>query len=752
MINRGLFSFEELKQFPELLVQYIEAEHRRLIIQTSSGDIFQICPTVEIINSAINQQTSANVSELESQKITDNDFYSNLKLTHLFYFKGFDFTIVYGFIDKNGETANSEQLQTELNKIVPVLQFFIQSTVNEHLLLSEKENHDADIYHQAVLQSHNAIAFADLNGIITKANDAWVKMHGYNNLDEIIGRPLHIFHTKKQIEEQVNIQLKSSLELGRSTAEIGHIDKQGKEIHTLMTTIRVKNNQKEPIGFVGIATDITELKLFQERLLSILESVAFGIMLIDPYTFEIIELNKTAIKYIGTEKKNIVGKRCYNFTCPAEKGKCPVKDLDLKVNNSERILLTARGERIPILKTVNEVYLNDRKVLIESFIDIRDQKRAQQLAEESVKLKTAFLSNISHEIRTPLNHILGFTSLVLEDDTISDTYKEYLGIVKRSGNNLLRIIEDIVTISKIEAGHHNVSENNFHINQLLYAIFTKYQSELVRRKKKIKLLFDNNMDLNKCHIIADEMKIRQVIENLVSNAIKYTEAGFVSMGISINEKTIDIIIQDSGQGIAEENLALIFESFRQFNTTSRKIYEGIGIGLSICKSLSNMIGGDIKVESVLGKGSKFTFTFPYNTADEREQAAEELDVKTPALTGKTIMIVEDEKINYLYLKTLLQSTQAHIVWKQNGSEAIEYFNNRFKVDLILMDMQMPVMDGYEATYKIRKMDPKVIIIAVTANALSDDRQKCLNLGCTEYTTKPIQQDILFWHLGHYLKN
>ncbi len=751
MDNHGFFNITEFRQLPELLIHYIDAEHRSLTITSRFNINLQLCPNFQILNSTESQLFTELPKANAPIEVSDDGNISFRECKSQFSYKGFDFNITYGFTDNNDAVNSTELLDAEFTRILPIIKLFIQNCVNEHLLIAELENQKNDIYHQTVFQSHNAIAFADLNGIVNTANDAWVKMHGYQNLDDIIGRPLNIFHNKKQLEEQVNIHLKSSLELGRSTDEIGHIDKNGKEIHTLMTTIRVENNEKQPIGFAGIATDITELKLFQERLLSILESVAFGIMLIDPNTFEITELNTAAIKYIGTAKENIVGKRCHNFACPAEKGKCPVKDLDVKVNNSERILLTARGERIPILKTVNEVYLNDRKVLIESFIDIRDQKRAQQLAEESVKLKTAFLSNISHEIRPPLNHILGFTSLVLDDDTISDTYKEYLGIVKRSGNNLLRIIEDIVTISKIEAGHHSISENSFYINQLIYGVFTKYQSELVRRKKKIKLLFENNIDISKSNIMADEMKIKQVIENLVSNAIKYTESGFVSIGCVIHDKVIDIIIQDSGQGIAEENLPLIFESFRQFNTTSRKIYEGIGIGLSICKSLSNMIGGDIKVESTLGKGSIFTFTFPYNPVDEKDQVIEELDVSTPNLTGKTILIVEDEKINYLYLKTLLQPTKAHVVWKQNGSEALEFFNNHNKVDLVLMDMQMPVIDGYEATYKIRRLDPKVIIIAVTANALADDRQKCLSLGCNEYTTKPIQQDILFWHLGHYLK-
>lgn len=503
--------------------------------------------------------------------------------------------------------------------------------------------------------------------------------------------------------------------------------------------------------FEGFPTDIIEMQMLQDRLLTILESVAFGIFIIDPETFEILEVNSAAIKYIGLPKNKIVGRRCANFVCTAEPGKCPFKHLQEKMFNSEKLLINGNGDRIPVLKTVKNINLGGREVIIESFIDIRDQKKAQMEAEESAKLKTAFLSNISHELRTPLNHILGFTSLVLEDNQIEDTYKEYLGIVKRSGNNLLRIIEDIVTISKIEAGHHSINENEFDLNQSVYKLFTKYQSENIRTGKKLQIIYENKLGTDKFFIKADEMKIIQVTENLISNAIKYTDEGYVKIKVVADQTTANIIISDTGKGIKKEHLSFIFESFRQVETSDRKIYDGTGIGLTICKSLSNMIGGNIDVESEFGKGSAFSFTFPFNVSENLSLLDIPDDIPTPNLTGRSIMVVEDEKINYLYLKTLLTPTHAHVIWKQNGKDALEYFEKKSVVDLILMDMQMPVMNGYIATEEIRKLDKDVIIIALTANVLADDRQKCLDLGCNEYTTKPIQQDVLFWYLHHFIK-
>lgn len=644
------------------------------------------------------------------------------------------------------DTKNSEKLiATEMINLF--LNEHFEKEKNQKIKYNKQLN---NYYKTAFEQTNNPIALVTAEGELFSFNKAWAKMHGFDANDLKQGNDIKIFHSEEQMKRSVHPSFEQALLSGSYYGEVEHIDKEGQEIRSLMSIINIKNSQAKSIGFLKVVLNYNNSNSYDNRLVTILESVDFGIVIIDPKTRKILEANSGAIKHIGSTKQEIIGKKCHRFICPAEEGSCPILDLKQKVNNSERILINTKGESIPILKTAKMAMLGDKEVIIESFIDIRDMKKAQEQAEESARLKTAFLSNISHEIRTPLNHILGFTSLVLEEADIPDTYLDYLKIVKRSGNNLLKIIEDIVTIAKIEAGHHIISENEFQLSHLLYGIFSKYQSEMMRTKNQVKILFENALESEKCFIKADEMKVKQVIENLVSNAVKYTEQGFVSMACQIKEKQVQITIQDSGKGIPEDQLPLIFESFRQVADNDRKITEGTGIGLTICKSLSNMIGGNIMVESALGKGSKFIFSFPYKLALGNEKPSME-EVSTPDLTGKTILIVEDEKINYLYLKTLLQATHAHIIWKQNGKEAVDYMNKGYIIDLILMDMQMPEMDGYEATFKIRRMNSKVIIIALTANVMADDREKCINLGCNEYTTKPIQQDILFWHLGHFLK-
>lgn len=631
----------------------------------------------------------------------------------------------------------------------------IKLYLNEHFEKIKNEsikyNHQLNNYYKTAFEeTNNPIALITADGELFSFNNAWAEMHGFENNDLIAGNDIKIFHSPEQMKKSVLPSLRQAQLSGSYYGEVEHIDKDGQEIKSLMSIVNIKNSKEESIGFIKVALNYNNSESYDNRLVTILESVDFGIVIIDPDTCKIIELNSGAIKHIGLTKQNIIGKKCHQFICPAEEGSCPILDLKQKVNHSERILLNANGESIPILKTAKQAMLGNKKVIIESFIDIRELKKAQEEAEESARLKTAFLSNISHEIRTPLNHILGFTSLVLDEADIPETYLDYLKIVKRSGNNLLKIIEDIVTISKIEAGHHIISENEFQLSHLLYGIFSKYQSEMMRTKKQVKILFENALESNNCFIKADETKVKQVVENLVSNAVKYTDQGYVSMACQLNDKQVEVTIQDSGKGIKKDQLPFIFESFRQVADNDRKITEGTGIGLTICKSLSNMMGGNILVESKQGAGSKFTFSFPYKKALGKEKKSLE-EVTIPDLTGKNLLIVEDEKINYLYLKTLLQATNAHVVWKQNGKEAVDYMSKGYKTDLILMDMQMPEMDGYEATMRIRRMNPQVIIVALTANVMADDREKCISLGCNEYITKPIQQDILFWHLGHFLK-
>jgi len=608
--------------------------------------------------------------------------------------------------------------------------------------------YDPDIYKIAFRQAHNAMAIANTLGNIIEINKSWAEMHGYKTAEELQNKNIRIFHSEEQLRNEVIPALKRAEKENSTISEVGHIDKNGHIIPTLMTTTKLRDTHNDTFGFLGIATDLSKKLQYEKQLINIFESLAFGIMIIDIESLEIIEINAAALQYLKQTKEQVLGHVCHQFVCPATNHNCPVKDLKENINNSERVLVRKDGKNIPILKTVSEIIYRGKKVYLESFTSIEDLKKAQLEAEESARLKASFLSNISHEIRTPLNHILGFTTLILEDADISDTYKNYLEIVQRSGTNLLNIMDDIVTISKIEAGYSQIYESNFNLKILTYSIFTKYQSELIRNGKKVKMLLDFTLTQEQHYLKSDEIKIKQILDHLINNAIKFTDHGFVSISVTIKNDLVVFSIKDTGRGIDAKDIDAIFESFRKIEYQNNKLHDGTGIGLTLCKSLSQLIGGNIKVDSILGEGSTFHFSFPYIPVSLEKEQEKLVDV--PILDGKTILVVEDDRINYLYVKTLIKKTKANIIWKQNGLEAMQFIAEGNLPDLILMDMQMPLMDGYEATINIRNLNTTIPIIAQTANAMADDREKCLSLGCNEYTTKPLQQDVLFWYFNYYL--
>jgi len=652
-------------------------------------------------------------------------------------FTGPVFELIKYFIDSQLSKINNEQTK--------IIEIPTAKEDNNEIII----NSEPDIYKIAFKQAHNAMAIANTIGNIIDINKSWADLHGYQSTEELLNKNIRIFHTTEQLEHEVIPSIKKT-ELENSTiGEIGHIDKSGHIIPTLMTSTKLRNANNETFGYLGIATDISKKLNYEKQLINIFESLAFGIMIIDIESLTIIEINTAALLYLKQTKKQVLGHVCHQYVCPATNGNCPVKDLKENITNSERLLVRKDGNSIPILKTVSEIEFRGRKAYLESFTSIEDLKKAQLEAEESARLKASFLSNISHEIRTPLNHILGFTTLILEDADISDTYKNYLQIVQRSGTNLLNIMDDIVTISKIEAGYRHVHESDFNLKTLTYSIFTKYQSELLRTGKKVKMLLDFSLTPEQHYLQSDEIKVKQILDHLINNAIKFTEQGFISISVKIKDKFVVYSIKDTGRGIGIKDIDAIFDSFRKIEYQNSRVHDGTGIGLTLCKSLSQLIGGNIRVESVLDKGSTFHFSFPFKSSYHKRDQVKVVDI--PDLRGKTILVVEDDRINYIYVKTLIEKTKANVIWKQNGLEATQFIADGNEPNMILMDMQMPLMDGYEATIKIRNINTSIPIIAQTANAMADDREKCLSLGCNEYTTKPLQQDVLFWYFHYYFK-
>jgi len=418
------------------------------------------------------------------------------------------------------------------------------------------------------------------------------------------------------------------------------------------------------------------------------------------------------------------------------------------------------------VEILSKLILNDEDEVIEVLGISRDiseirqyqQKleKALEKAEESDRLKSAFLANMSHEIRTPMNGIIGFADLLSDPDLPLEKRTKYAEIININGRHLLSIINDIIDISKIEAGQVSVKEYELDVNVLLEDLFTFFNSSKFR-DSKVNVKVKSKLKEEDSIVFIDEVKIKQVLNNLISNALKFTEKGFVEYGCSIVEiekkPFLLFVVSDTGLGIAKTDHAGIFDRFQQANYTTNKKYGGTGLGLAISKAYIELMGGKIWIDSDIGKGSKFYFTIPYKQPDsqkEHDPSINYYDFNDFNWNDKTILIVEDEFSNFYFLSEILSLTGAKIIHALNGKESVNICSQHKNIDLILMDIKMPEMNGYEATFLIKKMKPDLPIIAQTAYAFSDDFQKSLEAGCDDYISKPIVKELLIEKLAVYL--
>jgi signal transduction histidine kinase/CheY-like chemotaxis protein len=381
----------------------------------------------------------------------------------------------------------------------------------------------------------------------------------------------------------------------------------------------------------------------------------------------------------------------------------------------------------------------------------------QEKASLSDKLKTAFLANMSHEIRTPMNGIMGFAQLLKEPNLTGDEQQEYISIIEKSGERMLNIINDIIDISKIESGLMKVDISGSDINKQIEYVYTFFKNEA--EAKGIKLSYKNTLPSSDAIVKTDPEKLYAILINLVKNAIKYTNKGYIVFGY--NKKTdkasvlLEFFVKDTGIGIPIDRQEAIFERFVQADIVDTHAYQGAGLGLAISKAYIEMLSGSIYVESEPGNGTVFYFTIPYNPEKQAEKVIEienRPEEAAPVPKNRKILIAEDDRASEILISREVKKYCNEVLVVNNGIDAVEVCRNNPDIDLILMDIKMPKMDGYEATAEIRKFNPSVVIIAQTAFALSGDREKCIRAGCNDHISKPINNIVLKALIQEHLKN
>ncbi len=429
------------------------------------------------------------------------------------------------------------------------------------------------------------------------------------------------------------------------------------------------------------------------------------------------------------------------------------EELQCQKENLQEIntILKVQAEEIESQKNELDQHRNHLEQLVEERTE--DLVAALKKVEESNRLKTAFLSNMSHEIRTPMNAIVGFASL-LNDPELSDTEKNmFTTYISTNSEALLVLIDDILEMSQIQANQLDINCQPVDVIGIVMELQASFH--LQAQPKGIKLMVDTGTFGDTLICSVDPVRLKQLLSNLISNAIKFTEEGFVWFGIA--EHTPDFItfyVKDSGIGISKEIGDSIFEHFLKVESVKTKLYEGVGLGLSICRSLVKAMGGNIWYESEVGKGTTFYFTLPYNShenvlnAETKHGSAD----KVPDLENKQILIVEDDENNYQLLVFYLTKTKAGLTWAKNGQDAVEYVKSNNNFDLILMDLRLPVMNGAEATRLIRQINPGQLIVAQTAFAHKEEKKEFLKYKFNDYLEKPISMEKLMEVLNKVLKD
>lgn len=601
---------------------------------------------------------------------------------------------------------------------------------------------------------NEGLMLTDINNIILFVNQQACNITGYT-ADELIGVDSFdlLFSSVSDQEKQKKNKLRVQGVKDICDIEIQRND--DSKVWIRFSASPVFNESKQVTGSIGVFENITDRKKAEEdirKLTLAVEQSPDSIIITD--TEGVIEYaNPTTVALTGFSAEELYGKKTSIFSS-GDKSEINYEELwetikSGKIWNGEFLNQKKNGELYWESATISPIC--NQNGLITNFLaikeDITDRKNltrelilAKEKAEESDRLKSAFLANISHEIRTPMNGILGFSELLKNPQLLPEAKNRYIQIIEQSGNRMLSIITDIVDISKIESGQMNLESNKINVNHLLSELAVLFTPEA--QAKELRLSFTTALPNEKSFIQTDRNKLTQILTNLIKNSLKFTKEGSINFGYELVDDYLEFYVKDTGVGIPADQTEIIFEQFRQGSISLTRAYEGAGLGLSISKAFVEMLGGTIWVETKLGQGSVFYFRIPYNKQSQKPVHIEEGKESTPTSNVITILIAEDDVNSLMFLRTLLELDGLKILEAANGQEAVEAVKDHPEISLVLIDMKMPIMNGFEATRLIKQIRPKLPVIAQTAYAFAKDQDEALQAGCDDYISKPIKKQAL----------
>ena len=733
-----------------------------IFIMTTEGKLVEVNESFAVMH-------GYTVEEMLLMDLKDLDTHESVKLMPErmnYILAGNNLTFEVEHYHKNGHVV---QLEVSASIIAYKGETYIQCfhrDITERKHTEEALKESALKYRSLIESSSDAIFCVDEMGQCKFTNSLFASTFG-KTPDYFIGKTFWDIYPKEHADHRFEAT-KRLFTTGESESLEVEVPLPDRTLYFLATTNPIKDETGKVILNLTHAADITALKHTEEVLKT---TLARNEALLDaiPDMMFVFDSNGVIVDFhaenhdeLYTKPETFLGKNL--------DGILPKELADLTYKKIASVLVSGKPDYLTYsLEIKGETkHFESRYVVccngqVLSIVrDITDRKKsenelsiAKEHAEQSDRLKSAFLANMSHEIRTPMNGILGFAELLKEADLSGEEQQDYIDIIQKSGARMLNIINDIVDISKIESGQMEVSVSETNINKQIDFIYTFFKPEV--EKKGIKFSYNTPLHDKEATLTTDREKIYAIFTNLVKNAVKFTNTGSIEFGyfhglvcrdkacLVSTTPTIVFYVKDTGIGIPKDRQKAIFERFIQADIDDKRAFQGAGLGLSITKAYIELLGGKIWLESEPDKGSTFYFTIPYYTEKPVKPITANLisDQDNKSVIKKLkILVAEDDETSEILITTVIKAFGKEFLNVKTGVQAVETCSKNPDIDLILMDIQMPVMNGYEATRQIRQFNKDVIIIAQTAYGLTGDREKAIAAGCNDYISKPIRKDDL----------
>lgn len=624
-------------------------------------------------------------------------------------------------------------------------------------------NLNQERFNQQVIDNASfGIALVGSEGVILTVNPAMERIFGYSKA-EFDGMKLHelfnpddefgnIHDLRELLGDRTDIQL-----------ETRFLSKKRDQMWGMLTLKFFSGEADHPSYYICQIVDITKQKESEQRLQESVERytslkkynhdsvISFGL------DGRIINANRMAEKITGYSiESDLIGMELALLIGQESVQNILDRSLyDESVDQHINTLYTKNGEVVEVLTSIAPIYVNNQNIGFYLICkDISEQRQlllAKEAAESTNRAKSEFLAMMSHEIRTPMNGVVGMTDILLDTTELTGEQQSYVQIIRKSGETLLNIINDILDLSKIEAGRTELQEHTFDLRKCLKDSFAVISMSAAQ--KNLELSSTINHDVPD-HIYGDSERLKQVLLNLLGNAVKFTQSGSISVKVKLVREApfmLAFTVTDTGIGINPSRLNEIFEPFAQIDSFMSRQHEGTGLGLAISRRIIGMMGGEIYAESDGKRGSSFTFTIKPKKAEDSYSQETPLN-KLPATREVSILLAEDNYINQLVMTKTLEKIGHRITTVTNGIDAVEAACKQ-PFDLILMDLHMPIMNGFEAVKRIREelKEKSPPIIAVTANALKGDREKCLAAGMDEYVSKPVKREVILKLINQFVQ-